>query len=361
MPTSRLSPRTILFVAIWLTASVYAWTYLDRGWVPHDEGTLALSAERVLSGMLPHVDYDEVYTGGLAIAGAAAFRVLGVDLFTLRLLLFAAFVVWIPVVYWSARRFATPPLAGLVTLLAAAWSIPGYSAAMPSWFNLFFASFALACLLRYLEDPKRRWLVVAGVSAGLSILIKIVGLYLVAGCLLALAFFGQSRVTNRPAEEASGTRVFSVLITVSAGVLVALVWTVVGRTPGKEVLVHFLLPVAAVCGWLVIREWRLPPSTTLTRLRDTTSLFLPFILGVALPVLAFLAPYAWQGGLDDLYRGLFVDPALRFEFATRRPPHLRTMVTVLPFLFLMGVSWSQPQKSRLRIAGLLSALGGLFL
>ena len=265
MPTAKRSTRTLLFVAAWVVALAYAWTYLDRGWVPHDEGTLAFSAERVMDGMVPHLDYDEVYTGGLAFAGAAAFKVFGVDLFTLRLLLFALFALWIPVVYWSARRFATPSLSVVVTLLAGAWSIPAYSAAIPSWFNLFFAGFAVACLLRHLETSGRRWLVAAGIAAGVSILVKVVGLYLVAGCLLALAFFEQAAPRRDLEPRESSGRLYSGLVTAAGIALSLLVWSVVRQVAEPVVFLHFVLPAALLSGWLAVTEWRRPPSIARVR------------------------------------------------------------------------------------------------
>jgi len=53
---------------------------VNRGWVPHDEGLLGQSAERLLAGQLPHRDFDEVYTGGLSYLHALAFEVGGVRL-----------------------------------------------------------------------------------------------------------------------------------------------------------------------------------------------------------------------------------------------------------------------------------------
>ena len=67
-------------VAGWLIVAaslVYLWTFVPRGWVPHDEGMLGQSAEHVMLGHMPHVDYEELYTGGLTLLHAAAFRVLG--------------------------------------------------------------------------------------------------------------------------------------------------------------------------------------------------------------------------------------------------------------------------------------------
>ena len=67
-------------------------------------------------------------------------------------MLFAVFLAWVPAVFYIASRFVRPLAAGGITLLAVAWSLPNYSAAMPSWYNLFLATFGVAALFRFLED-----------------------------------------------------------------------------------------------------------------------------------------------------------------------------------------------------------------
>ena len=75
---------------------------------------------------------------------------------------------------------------------------------MPSWYNLFFATFGAAALLRYLEVRTRRWLFVAGVCGGLSILMKVIGAYYIAGVLLFLAFLEQSESSEKGSEKSAG-------------------------------------------------------------------------------------------------------------------------------------------------------------
>ncbi len=60
-------------LGVWLVCVVYFVFFVFRGWIPVDEGLLAQTAERVLAGELPHRDFDDCYTGGLAIFYAAAF------------------------------------------------------------------------------------------------------------------------------------------------------------------------------------------------------------------------------------------------------------------------------------------------
>src|SRR5260370_19994193 len=82
-------------------------------------------------------------------------------------------------------------IAGGVTLFAVVWSLPNYSAAVPSWYNLFFATFGLAALFAYLSDRFPKWLFIAGLCGGCSFLAKHVAMYYAAGVLLVLVFYKQ--------------------------------------------------------------------------------------------------------------------------------------------------------------------------
>ena len=57
------------------------------------------------------------------------------------------------------------------------WSVPNYPASVPSWFNLFFATFGALALLHGLETGRRHWLVLAGVAGGISFLFKLSGIF----------------------------------------------------------------------------------------------------------------------------------------------------------------------------------------
>ena len=120
--------KTFVLLVVWAISAAYAITWIDHGWIPHDEGTLAQSAERVLTGELPHRDFDEGYTGGLSFLNAAAFRVFGVNLLSLRIPLLLFFLAWVPALYYISSRFVTPVAAGATVLLAVAWSVPTYPA-----------------------------------------------------------------------------------------------------------------------------------------------------------------------------------------------------------------------------------------
>ena len=142
--------RDVLFGGgVVLLSSVYLGSRALRGWIPHDEGLLAQSAERFLHGELPHRDFDATYTGGLEALHAAAFRLLGVELASLRWTLLAFAVAFVAALYVLARRAAAPPLAAALALVGVAWSLPNYFAALPSWYVLFFWTFGGVLLWAY--------------------------------------------------------------------------------------------------------------------------------------------------------------------------------------------------------------------
>jgi len=91
---------------------VYAGSYLRRGWVPHDEGAFAQSADRYCMENC-HIAITRNLYGGLAYLNAFAFRYFGENFGTLRIVLFVFFLLWLPVFYWIASRLVSDWHAGV--------------------------------------------------------------------------------------------------------------------------------------------------------------------------------------------------------------------------------------------------------
>ncbi len=330
--------RLVLFAVV-LISGLYVWWHLHDGWIPFDDGTLAQSAERVLRGQWPHRDFDDLYTGGLAMLNAQAFRLLGVTLWTLRLVLFAVFVVWVPAVFYIASRLARPLAAAGVTLLAVAWSLPNYVAAMPSWYNLFLATFGVAALFRQLETNNGRWLFAAGVAGGLSVLVKVIGLYYVAGVLLFLVFHAHAIARSGARDDGVRGVGYATFVSVSLLLFVAVLWSVVRRQLHGPEVVQFIMPGALVAALLIRNEWSQPAGASAERLAVLARLLAPFLAGVALPVALFLVPYARDGMLGALANGLFVVPMRRFSVVAYPALRLTTMLALIPFALLVALSF----------------------
>ena len=335
-----------VLLAVWVLSAAYTAFYVRRGWIPHDEGTLGQTALRVLAGELPHRDFADVYTGGLSFLHAAVFRVAGPGLVALRLTLYGVFLAWVPALWFIAARFTRPAVAGLLVAVAVAWSLPNYVAALPSWYNLFLATFGTAALLRYLDTGGRRWLFVAGACGGLSIVLKVVGLFYVAAALLFFAYREQTLAESADRGGARRGWGYTALLAAGCVLFLLLLLQVLWARLGAREAVHFLLPSAALVGVLLHQERRVRGGSAGARLAVLLGMALPFLAGVALPLGVFLLPYLEAGAVPDLLHGVFVAPSRRLGYAAMRPPRLVFLaLAALPLLvFLAAERWRRPGR-----------------
>jgi hypothetical protein len=336
--------QSMLLLSVVLCGS-YVGSFVDKGWIPHDEGAIGQAAERVLGGELPHRDFDATYTGGLAMMHAVSFRTLGVSILSMRIQAFLFFLAALPTLFYIATRFVSPGSAVAVLVLASAWTLPMYPASMPSWYNLFFAVFAVAALVRWIEVGSARWLLLAGLAVGFSILIKITGLFLLAGIVLFLFFAEQEWSAGRwkprtgrlrdlqfpsPVSPAPGSAAWSfklvawLLLTMLAVVVSGLV----GRRMGWLGFASIAVPPIALAGWLAIRVGEVAVPSSI-RFRSFLSLLAPVVLGAGIPVAFFLLPYLASGSVDDLARGALLLPSRRLDGAGRAFEPLWTAAPIL--------------------------------
>lgn len=365
--TSRQS--VILLLVVWAVSAALVIGHMSRGWVPHDEGLIGQTAERVIAGELPHRDFDDVYTGGLAYVNAGAMRLFGTSVRSPRIVLVTLFLLCVPVLFYVALRFASPLAAAITTLLAVAWSLPNYIASLPSWYNLIFALLGAAALLRFVDIGKRRWLFMAGLCGGLSFLMKVVGLYYVAAGLLFLVFREQELGSDPPSagtHDMAGSNARSTIYSafVIGGLLVfvlALVRLVHGSS-GSDYLVHFVFPGAALAAAITYNEWNVGTrrGTSWSRFSALARLVAPFLAGVAVPIALFLVPYVVAGAVGDLVRGVFITPARRLTFAATPPLGWEHGVWTLVVVGLLLVARYLSRAVSLRIA-VLVAIAGIYM
>jgi hypothetical protein len=314
-PSSR---GRLLLALVLLLSALYMALELKRGWVPSDEGTLAESAEHVLRGELPHRDYHDGYTGLLGYLNAAAFRVFGTNLASMRYMLFLFFLAWIPVVYYSASRFVSAPLAAALTLLAVAWGPPNYTAALPSWYNLFFATFGLAALLRYIETQAGRWLLIAGACGGISILFKLPGLFFVAGALFFLVYREQLAARATP-DDRLEIRTYRGFVITSILLYEALLFVLLRKLANSATYYYFWVPELAIGAVLVWNEIYASGNRS-QRFHFLLRELLPFAAGVAIPIAVFLVPYLLTGSVGLLVRDIFGISSRLIGLVGMKPP-----------------------------------------
>lgn len=335
----------LLLAGVLLLAWHHARPGLYATWTPSDEGVLAQSAERVLRGELPHRDFDALWSGGLDWLNAGAFRVLGTRLSSLRELLIVAWLVGLAAMFDAARRFLPAWGAALIVWCAALWTLPLSQHPLPSWYNLVFALIGAACVLRAIDGRTRGWMFAAGMAAGASIAVKIVGLYFVAAVFLFCVFHAQELAPAPRGPGAPGprnprwTRWYGWLVTAGLVTYLAGVLKLIAYAPTANMLLQFFVPSAALVTVLLVREWRSDGSSDGARVRALFSLALPFVAGLAVVVGAWVAPYVQSGAVHALLYGLFVAPRLRFDVATYALPGLKSAgLSVLPVALLVALA-----------------------
>ena len=343
----------MMFGLVWVISAGYLAFYLRQGWIPQDAGMLAETAQRVLRGQVPFRNFVDAYTGGLTYLNALAFRIFGANFMSPRIVLYLFFLGWVPSVYFLGRRFAGPLGAAIVTLLSVVWSVPNYPEAMPSWYNLFFAIWGTLALVRYVETEKRRWIWIAGICTGFSFLVKISGLYFLAAALLFFIYREQWNARERQKTEPTpgatahrGGRLYQAFVTGGLGLFVLALADLISQRPTAGNYFQFLLPGAAIAGFLMWEEWHVASSENWLRFRRLFSMGLPFLAGAVLPVIPFLLWFAHEGALRDWFEGTFVLPTMRTQWAGYDALPLVGLLVLTPLLVVIIAAYDPHSSIR---------------
>ena len=333
-PAAR-SYRIALLVTLAIT-TIYLGMLGSQGWIAHDEGLLAHSADRVLAGETPHIDFQDPYTGGLSYWHAQVFRVLGTSLTSLRTILVGVAVLAVLAWFLIAAKFLRPVSASVVTLLCLAWSFPNYFAALPSWYNLMFASWTMWAILKYSDQLKPRFLVVAAFAIGLSILCKITGVYALAATFFAVLFI---HLNQDPASYASAkhSKYNSWQLMIGAGLLgityCTLLFLLVGGRVSISNLALFCIP-GTILMIVVFRQSQIAKthSTSVSQLRLHTLLIIAVVHVV---LIVFCYGYFNQGAMTELLQGVIMLPTARLAGATFSPPSPNWLLLTIPLGLLI--------------------------
>ena len=352
---------TMLSLAVAVeVSSVTTWAQLDQGWVPLDEGTIAGAAEQVLRGALPHVDFTYPYTGALPFYHAIFMRLFGVTLMASRYALFAAFLLWLPAVWWLARRACGNHWAALITIVAAWWSVTVYSAAMPSWYLLFLATWIVVAIERWHTSGHGRWLAIAGATAGMAITIKQTGLYLLAGALLGMLLCEQEQCfLRRDGAGVNGPerRTDPLVIVALAAMAVAVVGLMGARAGRSGELLELELPIGAMLLLAASREVRLTVPGT-HRLRRLLRLTMTIGVAAAVPIALLVVRYVAAGAGRALFAGAVHEGFARVPLLQSAMPSAWTVLThSLPVFALLALEYRAGQRWWAPVIGGLMAFG----
>ena len=178
-----------------LVGGAWYWLqYFNRNSNLLDEGSTAAQALRIVNGELIYRDFFTVVTPGSYYTVAWLFEIFGATLMVLRWTALATGLGILLITLTVARRVMAWPFAAAAGLLTTVW---GWFLVTPNFYSLEAALLSLIALGCYCcaapsagaseARPAMRWMVAAGMAAGLTAMVKQnVGAYTTAGLFITI-------------------------------------------------------------------------------------------------------------------------------------------------------------------------------
>ena len=276
----------IAFIVVTSIIALLLWDFHDRYWYPVDEGVYAHIAERLLAGEVLHADFVDFHPGYGDFLNAAAFRVFGVDLVSLRYPLIAGALLQSMFVFALLQRRSLL-LAACAAVASIALGVIHFLNPTPHWYALF----GTCCLLYWMHAaPRVDWIRLVGIGfivGAIALFHQLLGVLVGAG-VLVVALQEQS-------GEARGRQrlvALSLLVFVSAGLLAYLM-----RSPAIElsgVLLFACWPLA-----ILLRSVRTMRTTNADACRVVLLLASGALLS-SVPLLVYCAAHgSWHETWTD--------------------------------------------------------------
>jgi HEAT repeat protein len=226
-----------------------------------DEGHLLHGIYRTYQGQLPYVDFHSGYSPAVYYSNVGVFKLLGLNLVSLRLVLALVNALGVVCLYWLARHVGASVAAAGTACLLYVGLIPfhdgqfaPFNIPYPAWYVTLFWLLSLVALLRWWETGRARFVLVAGLTAGMSFAFK------QNGGLLNLAGIGIAvTLLQRPMASGDGSRAPGWVATAASAVhrivpvLGALgFFEMMRRSAGMREGLLFALPLGVVVLWQML-------------------------------------------------------------------------------------------------------------
>jgi len=288
-PRPPLSRReATLIAAIAVVALAVVSHFLDRFWLPTDEGVYAYVAERMVAGGVLYRDVQDLHAGYVQLVNAAAFALLGVDLINLRYPLALATVLQAVLVFLLLRPRG-PLVAVSGGLAAAALTFIQFLNPTANWYALFVAVLAIIALA-WPSRSASRLLLIGFLLGALFLVRQLTGVLFAIGALTYLLYEAHA-VAPAAARRAVLAPALIVVMTLGLG------GYLVAKVELFAALLYGLWP-------LLILAWALthlrPPDRAVVRLMGW---LLAGSLLAAVPLLIYLGVHR---ALADWLRDSFV-------------------------------------------------------
>jgi hypothetical protein len=298
----------------------------------HDIGLLGIYGQLVMNGKIPHIDYVDVYSGGLSLIIATAFSLLGISSKAIFAIMIPVAAMILVLMFLCLSQFIDKGWALLITMATALQSVFYYQVPMPTWFITLGGLAQLLLLLRWHRDRNPYWMFFAGCICGITFAIKITAVY--AGALMLCSLYPVTKsIIGKIGRQ--------LLFFCTMGFFTALALSV---THAYAIL-FILLPCLLALSCLYIKQR--------SDHTDSYKAFCSYCLGGLSIVIPWALFYLKHKGIQQLVDGILIKPSSRLTFAAMHPDSLSLVIC---FITSSVIFFLMQSGTRARITYIIAAI-----
>jgi hypothetical protein len=166
--SKKLSASRSYLIFFIISVAAYLYFFVRVLWRIGDEGTLVYGAQLVSQGALPYRDFFEVMGPASFYWLGLFFNLFSANILVARTVLLLTATVTILLLYWMTRRIYQGPFDILPSIFYLIISFPLWPGTNHHWDSNLFALLAVGAFFLWQDSSRWRFLVLAGVLAGLT-------------------------------------------------------------------------------------------------------------------------------------------------------------------------------------------------
>jgi hypothetical protein len=299
----------ILFL-VYIFCLYLGWQHFFYDCIPLDEGLIAHSADRVLSGEIPHINFKDPYSGLLNYLHVFAFKMFGIEVRSLRIFHFCVFSIFLPYLMFLFFRVTRSIIdVSLLTVVYTLWSVLIYASSMPSWYLNYFSFLGISFLILFRKSILSSFF--SGVFFALATMVKINAIIFAMGYVWGIFLLSSKNSISREIPYQSILSSSNLKFFYGVTSLSVLLF-ILRHNIDYEHISYFIIPYGI--GVFVVSRY----VTTYFNM-ESLRLFLSFSFGYLTLVFIWFGFYYFNDGISALIQGLFVTPFKRTMNAAVAP------------------------------------------
>ncbi len=301
-------------------------------WVSFDEGQLGHSAERILNGERPFIDFDEPYTGGLAYIHAFIFSLFGERLIYLRYSLVLCILITVWPVFCILKNYYSSFQTLILTTLVFLLTFPSYFSALPSWYMSLITLWVIYLNFIYIKTSNLLSIAFTGFLIALATLLKINGIFILFASIFFIFNLKVSQLNSINSDTPNRSNILPVIfISIAIIALISFLYSLSAKIAiamNLTSVLLFLLPSYFLSYYTISNLISKKRLINLITILQIISPILVLLITFTFVILIYFLLIYDLSELQIFFQGVFVAPQERIKLYNSLPP------SILLYIFL---------------------------